>query len=417
VLDSTWAARRKSLVPAPVVVLFTTYPIAQPRSGGQIRAAALAQAYVAGGFRVVPIAVTEAGAFPRLEHGPDDLEFPLDDPRAFDGGAPLPQSNDLQAGRFLAADEKRFKHLVKKLPTRVEAFHLEQPWLLPAVMKLKALPRFERSLVVYGSQNIEAPLRAAICQQLGIDGERVVAAVRALEIEACRAADLTLAVSESDESTLRVMGARRVLRAANGIHTSTATPKVVARWLERLKYRRVALFVGSAHPPNASGFIQAFGDALGFLPPDCCIVAAGRVGGRLREHYDAARNAALNRSRLVITGEVEEDDLAALKALAEIYLLPIFDGGGSNIKTSEAILSGRPIIATSVSLRGFERYTTLPGLTVADTRDRFVDALRKAFTAPSRPTATIDTRRTELLWQNTLAQVAPTLTQLLSSRG
>lgn len=404
-------------MPAPVVVLFTTYPIAQPRSGGQIRAAALAQAYGAGGFRVVPIAVTEAGAFPRLEHGPDDLEFPLDDPRAFDGGAPLPQSNDLQAGRFLAADEKLFKRLVKKLPARVDAFHLEQPWLLPAVTKLKALPRFARALVVYGSQNIEAPLRAAICQQVGVDGERVVAAVQALELEACRGADLTLAVSESDEAALRTMGAQKVLRAANGIHASKASPKVVARWQEQLKHRRVALFVGSAHPPNAAGFIQAFGDALGFLPPDCCIVAAGRVGVRLREHYEATRYQALNLSRLVITGEVEQDDLAALKALAEVYLLPIFEGGGSNIKTSEAILSGRPIIATSVSLRGFERYTRLPDLAIADTRAAFVDALRSAFTAPARPTATIDASRMELLWQNTLAQVAPTLTQLLSSRG
>lgn len=404
-------------MPAPVVVLFTTYPIAQPRSGGQIRAAAIAQAYAAGGFRVVPIAVTEAGAFPRVEHGPDDLEFPLDDPRAFAGGAPLPQSNDLQAGRFLAADETLFKRLVKKLPARVEAFHLEQPWLLPAVTKLKTLPRFERSVIVYGSQNIEAPLRAAICQQAGVDGSAVVAAVQAIELEACRVAELTLAVSESDETALRSMGARKVVRAANGIHASKADPKVVARWQEQLRHRRVALFVGSAHPPNAAGFVQAFGDALGFLPPGCCIVAAGRVGVRLRAHYEATRYQTLNLSRLVITGEVEEDDLSALKALAEVYLLPIFEGGGSNIKTSEAILSGRPIIATPMSLRGFERYTSLPGLTIADSRQAFIDALRSAFTSPPQPTAPIDAHRTELLWQNTLSQVAPALTQVLSSRA
>jgi len=399
------------------VVLFTTYPIVQPRSGGQIRAAAIAQAYDAGGFRVIPIAVTEAGAFPRLEHGRDDLEFPLDDPRAFAGGPMLPQSNDLQAGRYLAADDALFKRLVKKLPTRVDAFHLEQPWLLPAVTKLKALPRFASARVVYGSQNVEAPLREAICQQLGVAGAPVVAAVQTLEREACRVADLTLAVSESDEVALRSMGARRVLRASNGIHTSKTSLSVVAKWQASLKHRRVALFVGSAHPPNAAGFVQAFGDAMGFLPPDCCIVAAGRVGVRLREHYEATRYAALNLSRLVITGEVEADDLGALKAIAEVYLLPIFEGGGSNIKTSEAILSGRPIIATSTSLRGFERYTTLPDLTIADSREAFVAALRSAFTSKPRPTASMDTRRTELLWQNTLAHVAPALLQLLSSEG
>lgn len=400
---------------SPVVVLFTTYPITQPRSGGQIRAAALVEAYVAGGFEVVPIAVFETGAFRRQEVGPNDLQFPLDDARSFADGVKLPQSNDVQAGRFLAADDTLFKKLVKRLPKRVDAFHLEQPWLLPAVERLRALPAFTSSRIVYGSQNIEAPLRAAICQQLGVDGAKTIEAVKSLETAACRVAELTLAVSESDEQALVAMGGRRVIRAANGIHASSAVPSLVTAWKERLRHRRVALFVGSAHPPNAAGFIEAFGEALGFLPPDCCIVVAGRVGVRLQEHYETTRYKSLNLSRLFITGELAQEDLSALKALAEVYLLPIFEGGGSNIKTSEAILSGRPIIATSVSLRGFERHTRLPELTIADTRAAFIEALRAAFLGAPRPTAPIDADRTALLWKNTLANVAPALRQVLGA--
>ena len=38
---------------SPVLALLTSYPIAQPRSGGQLRASALAEHYEQGGFEVV----------------------------------------------------------------------------------------------------------------------------------------------------------------------------------------------------------------------------------------------------------------------------------------------------------------------------------------------------------------------------
>lgn len=396
---------------APVVVFFTTYPIAQPRSGGQLRARALVDQYRAAGFEVVSIAVSEAGAFPRQEQGPTDLEFPLDDPRTFEGGERLPHSNDLQAGRFLAADDRLFKRLCRSLPKRVDVFHLEQPFLLPAAKRLLAEGR--HAALVYGSQNVEAPLREAVCRQAGSDPTKVVAAVDALEREAARLAELTLAVSEADGAELRRMGARNVVIAPNGIHAWKSTTADVARWRARLGGRRVALFVGSAHPPNAAGFVKAVGDTLGFVPPDCCIVAAGRVGQRLTEHYAATRYAPLALARLHVTGEVSDADLAALKDLASISLLPIFEGGGSNIKTSEALLSGRPIIATSTSLRGFERFLPSPEVTIADTQAAFVAALREAFLRAEEPAARVGARH-ELLWERTLAPVPAAVKTLLA---
>lgn len=390
----------------PVIALLTTYPIAQPRSGGQLRGSALAEHYEVSGFEVVRVGVFPARAFPRPEHGRHDLEFPLDDPRTFVDGQKLPQGDDVQSGLFLSRDDGLFQKLVDRLPPRVDAFHLEQPWLLPVVQRLRALPAFAAARLVYGSQNLEAPLKDAICRRAGVDGARTVALVAQLEREACELADVTLAVSASDASALKSLGARRVVLAPNGIHAFSSNPSAVARWRQTLGPKRVALFVGSGHPPNAAGFIHAFGDALGFVPPDACIVAAGRVGEALTAHYASTRFPTLTVGRLHITGQIDDEGLSALKALASLFVLPIFEGGGSNIKTSEAILSGRPIIATSVSLRGFERYRSLPELTVADDHESWVRSLRDAFLRPEAPPGPVDALRSELLWKNTLSPVA-----------
>lgn len=399
---------------APSVVLFTSYPIATPRSGGQLRARALVEHYESCGFAVTNVGVFPAQAFPRIEHGAADLEFPLGDPAAFDGVAPPAESDDLQSGAFLARDDARFAALLRKLPSRVDVFHLEQPWLLPVVQRLRALPDYAQARVVYGSQNIEAPLKASICRSRGLVDAPVVKLVADLERAAASSADLVLAVSPADAGALEAMGARRVVLASNGIHAARPNPREVARWRERLGGRRVALFVGSAHPPNADGFLRAFGDAMGFVPPDAVIVIAGRVGALLAERLlERSPFARLNASRVVVTGELDDVSLSALKAVASVFLLPIFEGGGSNIKTSEALLSGRPIIATDVSLRGFDRYVGMPELTVAHDRRSWVRAVRDALVAPDPPTRPVDTLRSALLWEQTLAAVGPAVREIL----
>ncbi|MDP2269814.1 MAG: glycosyltransferase [Archangium sp.] len=362
------------------------------------------------------LAVVEKGAFPRKALGDHDLEFPTDDPRWFLDGKATPITGDLRSGDFATSTEA-YQRVLASLPRTIDVFHLEQPWLLPLVLKLKSEPRYAGARLVYGSQNIEAALREAIYRQMGFaGGAAVIERVLAVETSACRLADLTLAVSPSDHTTLEKIGARWVLRAPNGISTWQANPRLVDRWNAKINARRIALFVGSAHPPNIDGFIRAFGDSLGFVPPDCRIVIAGGVGPHLRNHYHRARFDTLNLSRLEVTGELDDDDLAAIKSLTSVFLLPIFEGGGSNIKTAEAIHSGKPVIATSVSLRGFEAYTHLPEISVADDKERFRLAVRKALSPqpPIPPQPGEGALRAKLLWHECLAVVPPAVQKLLT---
>lgn len=401
---------------APSVLLLTTYPIVKPRHGGQLRARALVDGYQAAGFQVAHLAVVDKGAFPPATLGPLDLEFPAEDPRWFIDGKALPVSNDLRAGHYVAESEEAYQRALASIPARVDVFHLEQPWLLPLVRRLKKEARYANTRIVYGAQNIEGPLREGILRPRALPHwAEVVTRVVAVETEACRLADLTLAVSASDTEALKQLGARAVLHAPNGTQPWKASARLVERWTATLNARRVALFVGSAHPPNVDGFIHALGDALGCVPPDCRIVVAGGVGHGLADHYFRGRFAALNRSRLELTGQLDDEELAALKTLADVFLLPIFEGGGSNIKTAEALFSGKPIIATAVSMRGFEAYSQLPEVAIVDTREGFQLALRNSLSpsADASPATTPDRLRAKLLWPACLEAVPAAVRELL----
>jgi len=408
-------------VAKPTIALFTTYPIVAPRHGGQLRARALVRAYEAAGFVVTPVAVVEKGAWKREVLGPNDLEFPVDDPRWFISGENVPLCADLRSGLFAATSEEAYEQLCSRLPSRIDVIHLEQPWLLPVAERLMKARAASKAVLVYGSQNIEAPLREAIFRQLAITkgATEVVERILALEVRTAQLAQLTLAVAPHDEAVLQKLGAKKVVRASNGIDGWKASKKAIEYWRGKLPYRRFALFIGSGHPPNFDGFFRAFGDALGFVPPDCKIVIAGSVSPPIFDHYHRSRFNTLNLSRLEILGELEDDDLSALKTLTSVFLLPIFEGGGSNIKTAEAIYSGKKVIATSTSLRGYDAQAKLPEIVVADTQEQFRVALRRALSpAPGDDRSVEPARapRDNLLWTNCLSAVAPAVNELLTRR-
>jgi glycosyltransferase involved in cell wall biosynthesis len=81
-------------------------------------------------------------------------------------------------------------------------------------------------------------------------------------------------------------------------------------------------------------------------------------------------------------GRVE--DPGAVYANARLVVLPTISGTGLSIKTVEAMSSGLPLIATSLALRGMDdEALRLEGVTVADTAEAFVEALRTAAAAPA----------------------------------
>jgi glycosyltransferase involved in cell wall biosynthesis len=389
-----------------------------PRHGGQARVANLVRVYEAAGIATRVIAVYQPEIYGTDDVvGPHDVAFPMDSPYRDHA---LPLCTDIASADFAVGDPAAWAAIAETVATfRPDVVQLEQPWLWSVVHRLREERPSVSFRVVYSSQNVEAPLKRGVHAGLPDDvTEAVVRRIAALEREVVLGADLTIAATESDAATYGEWGARRVVVAANGIVERTVEPASVQRWKTQLDGTRFALFVGSAYPPNIYGFWEMFAPSMAFLAPDERVVVAGGIGGVLFEAPASRTWERINASRVVLVGQQSEEDLAALIALASCIVLPITIGGGSNIKTAEAIFSGKPVIGTTLSLRGYERALVLPHVYRTDEASEFRRLVKSALdgTLPPGPPDRPDVRRS-VLWTETLQGLPAEVAALCSRAG
>lgn len=399
---------------APRLLILGSYPCVEPRHGGQIRLAEIIAGYQRAGYQVQSL-----NFYPFSGHGargPHDFYYPPDSPWRQWQGKSVPLIDDYTSGLCAAGDEALYARLTAAVAGEPVVIHVEQPWLLPLVERWRQEGRFARAVLVYGSQNIEAPLKRAILDQYGVsEAAEVTAAIDALERRACQVADVVFAVSEADRERLAGYGDADVVLAANGISAWQATPAALQHWRTRLPAVPFPLFVGSAHPPNISGFFEAIGDVLGFLAPDNRLCVVGSVSDHIVSHPRFQTWGPLNHSRIQALGLVDDDALAAIKTLAHVFVLPITAGGGSNIKTAEALYSGRYVVGTPTSFRGFEDWLDLPGVYCAEPGVDFVRTIQRLLATPAlEPDPQAVARRRHLLWSHTLASIPATLKRFLA---
>ena len=402
----------------PVVLLLSTYPITMPRHGGQIRTSNIAKVYTDKGWQVESMAVYEPEGCKGEIVGPRDIPFLSTSAYRKYKARDVPLINDLLTGPFAAADDGGFPTIRERLPERIDAIHVEQPWLWPLACKVKKLDGFNDIRLIYGSQNIEAPLKREILENYEItDIDDVITEIETLEQRAARDADVTIAVTQSDLDTLIKWGAKRPLLARNGIAPWFASQQAISRWEARLPKAPWILYVASAHPPNFTGFCQCIGESLGCIPPDSRLVVAGSVCDHIYEQLASTRWSSLNLSRLELLGILSDDDLAAVKNLAHAFLLPIPHGGGSNIKTAEALFSGAYVIGTNSAFRGFETFLHLSEVTVAQNPSEFQKAIRE--TLSSLPNSPEDNRnsRDDLQWDKCLERIPELVREVLEVRN
>ena len=375
--------------------------------GGQIRLAEIAAAYRRTGAQVRVCSVFDETSYASQRYGRYDHIYPIHSTFRKWNGQAVPLIDDLTVGNYAAQDPDAYQLLTEHLPQSVDILHFEQPWLLPLVLRWRNEGRLKGTRLIYGSQNIEAALKASILHQYGIQqADAVAREIAELERLACQEADLILAVSESDRQILQGYTSKPVVLAANGIGAWQANEEALKYWKTQLPATNFALFVGSAHPPNISGFFDMFADSLGFLPPDTRLVVVGSVGPHLLTNPRFQRWLPLNQSRLQVLGLVDDDSLAAIKTLAHIFVLPITEGGGSNIKTAEALYSGAHVLGTPVSFRGFDGFLALPGVHQYAEPTDFRQAVSRLLQTPAPAKDSVShAHRQKLLWSHTLTCV------------
>jgi glycosyltransferase involved in cell wall biosynthesis len=391
------------------VLILGPWPIQRPRHGGQIRAFNIVNAFRARGHEVRFIGIADSVRVNASDIGPHDI--------AFDGrvGTYMAASGLPPLWAFWASFAEvpdYFDHFAAIIESfRPDIIEVEEPYLWAVVQKLRQRGLLTDVGLIHSSYNFETIHRR---EMMAIDGhidEATLALIANQEIEIAREADLVIVVSDQDAVCFRDIGARHVLVARNGSRRLVASARAISAVDAYFGRTPFALFVSSAHPPNARGMLDLADGAEKALPGP--LVIAGGVSKLLAPHLRG--RPFLHDTRML--GIIEEEVLDALVLRASVVLLPKTRGGGSNLKTAEALVAGRPIVGTDLSFVGFEEWRDMPGVSIANDACLFWQHVARGLSNPQRVTDAVgDDRRNKLLWSNCLAPMIGAAEHLAAAR-
>ena len=377
------------------------FPSERPRDGGQIRAHQTGKARKGRIYRRTDARSTARPGIPIAGTQPPVVN--LDHATVAPRYNHIWQVYDLTNGEVLAHDTECFAAFVRLVErAQPDVLMLEHPWLWPAV---KQLPPRLQTPVIYNSYNCEADLKRRILQEAGINDADIIALeIDGLERELVAVSAAVSATTEADAAIYREWTTCPVVVAPNGAerrirsHLRGVLPDIVMPWW------RYLLFVASAHPPNGAGFIDLAMKSLASLGSEHRILVAGTVCDMIAEHLRKAAGSIAGSDRLILLGEVSPATLDCLIENAAGLLLPVTYGGGSNLKTAEALLAGHPIVGTMKAFRGNERFTTLSGVVIAETREQFGYAMQRVLSGDVPPLTQSEILDT-ITWTNTLQPI------------
>lgn len=397
------------------VLTIATYPADNPQHGGQKRVAAILEQYRQAGHTARHVAIYVGGAYPAT-----DVDIEISD-KKYTTHPMAALIGDLLLSDVLQQDVEAFQKFAKLITEfKPDIVEVEQIFLYRTVRR--AIDSIGLPVVMVNStQNIETVLKRHILESISMpagDIDKVVDDIHELEKFAAQDADWTIACTEYDAGTLKKLGAREVLVAPNGIRREVVNEREVSKLRRRfdaMGVKKVILYVGSAHPPNLSGYADLVGGRLGFLDDDTKVVVVGGVADMIYDYAQRLPNysKALYSDHVMFLGRVEEDTLTALLHLSTQIILPILDGSGSNLKTAEAILADKQVVATTKALRSYEEYVNLPNLLIADSSDDFIQSMSKLLHEKKKVRSASEQSLAQgVLWGNTLKSMTDKVAKL-----
>jgi len=396
------------------ILVIGTYPIVNPQHGGQHRVSALVGEYKKK-FNTKYVALYRRSFYP--DASSDDIAIP--EPTGLQSLLDI-YTSDVHVGKAAYEDlgtRARLEGLIKDFKPNI--IHIEQVFPYFGIRSLLKDLDWKGKLI-YGSQNVEYELKRDILSDPQIkheDSDKVVAEIKSVELEFAKKADLVIACTDSD-GEIYTRQTQKIIIANNGIALRFAKDSVVDKWRKSFEKRGITkpvLYIGSAHPPNMKGFHKMVGFGLGFLPDNARLLLLGGVSDALHQELERQPNYIRTtfNLRADFLGRVSEDDLAALLVLADTIILPITEGGGSNLKTAEAILANTKVVGTTHAFRSYEQYSNLPNISIADSMLGFRQATFDAVRALKAPRTALERKQAEgVTWEHTLAKVVEEVEKL-----
>ena len=279
-----------------------------------------------------------------------------------------------------------------------------------------------RPVLIYSSHNIEYSMKYDILRDCKVKhkiAEKYKNLILEKEKEISNYCDIIISVSKAEKKQFIEWGARDVILAPNGVYKKRFSKKNNLKWEKFFKNKNIkkfAIYVASDHSPCLYGFEKLLGWDINFLKKNETIVIVGCLGDYIKQYLsDKDKKQKTNilrkfEKKVLNLCQVEEIDLAILLQLAEVIILPILNGGGTNLKTAEALISNKKIIATHHSFRGFEKYKNLSGIYFADTKSNFVNLLSRELNTSKLIRSKKEKEIIlEVLWENSLKKLKESL--------
>lgn len=283
---------------------------------------------------------------------------------------------------------------------------LEQPWLWHEVERIKR--KFPGVKVIYSSQNVEWELKYKIFQRyLGnLDFEPIVKFIRDLEIKILENVDAILAVSVEDEVWFRNHCQSEVILAKNG--TSFDQEEIN---FSRTVSSSYGLVVGSAHPPNIEGVFTYLSDPDAWLPRGSFLKIVGSLSSALEPIWNGLANR-WGEPCVELIESISDDELKDVIMKSSVVLLPVSYGGGTNLKTAEALASNSYVVGSRPAFRGYEEYTVEAGVYMVESSMEFKIRTIGCLNKPE----SIDRGRLrlELHWNNALEPMKSRISEMLN---
>lgn len=345
----------------------------RPRHGGQIRSLELTKFYKKLGYDVKVLVVKPMESY-REDHGDYEFLVPMDNIK----DELLVKASSF-LGDYLCYEfvVKNAADIIRKTGSEYDVIHCEMPWLFPVASKIKEVSN-KQPLLILGTENIESELKSRILKKAQYDHSivsEIEARVRDIELHAVRNSDLVLVVSRNDYDYFsNHVNPEKLIEVKNGISDSRFDTRDDS--ILELIPENYFVFVGSAHFPNATGFAEIFSNSLAFLPPDVSIVVIGGVSDILDYDERYKRFKHLNDLRVIAMKDIDDSSLNSIILNCNAVLLPVTEGGGTNLKTAEALFSNRVIIGTDKSFIGYEDYKNTAGVYIANDPKGFISNMK-----------------------------------------
>ena len=280
----------------------------------------------------------------------------------------------------------------------------EQPWSWNEVKRIKM--KYPTLKVVYSSQNIEWRLKELILHRyIGRDANRIISKIRNLEIEISQNVDRVLVVSESDSEWHSTYTKSKPIVLPNGTSLKNLSDSHI-----NIGNENYGIIVGSAHPPNIEGCLKYLADPELWLPLDTKLVVVGSLATALQEQWGQLQNR-WNQSCIELIPKVPDTSLTDLLVNSKLILLPISYGGGTNLKTAEALGSCRPIVASEPAFRGYETFRNDEHVNLARNVSDFKIKCISYLLKPRIETIVRNTSK--LQWSNSLLPLEKLLKEML----